>query len=274
LNCDDLPTVAANKLSSLGEEAKDAVGDLKTRVLSWRKSASLAALEALSQIPTDESLQAFVDIGEMWAKRPSMKPYINDYLVPLFLEHEEQPGPLFFKKFENAIRLAYEHYETIDEHRDLNLAGSDLEALEFPAPPPLVRTGSLKDPSHEPLNAPPGERSERNVVVILDDREVLVKVGIVQVRGTNDRLRPIVTLERQGEVPPGWDDNDTIAAISSLIREKFNLPTIDTIWLDRCPGTPVNHPLLPIPRRVAFTFSEIQGVYTSPRFEYLIDERS
>jgi len=35
---------------------------------------------------------------------------------------------------------------------------------------------------------------------------------------------------------------------------------------------PVYHALLPNTQRVAFTFSEIKGVSTSPRFEHLIDE--
>jgi hypothetical protein len=266
---DDLPMVAANKLGSLGYEAKDAVGDLKARALAWRKSALLAALEALSKIPTDESVQAFIDIGEIWAKRPSMKPYITHYLVNLFYIHEAKPSPESWKSFEKAITPAYEHHENVDEHRELSLGESDLTALEFPPVPPLVRTGRLEDPSHERLNASPGERSERNVVVLLDDQSLSVKVGIVHAHGIGDHLNPIVTLERDGEGPSCWDDSDTIAAIASLIRDKFDLPPNDTIWLDRCPGTPVCHPLLPIWRRVTFNFSEIEGVYTSPRFEYL-----
>ena len=281
LDDQDLLSVAAKRLGDIGQRAETAIGDLKALALRKAFPASLAAVEALGKIPGEGVLEAFIEIGERWARDKSMREPIADFLVPAFLDHTSAIAP-FIQRLDAVLRPCFDdealaavedaqgnqphgHEEALPA--EIPTPSLDLSALSLPNTPDLNRNGILDDPERESLPSEVGAVHRREIGVSLDGHSLPITVEIHSTASSSGNIQAVVVLELRGASPSGWPLDDILSTLTSLVREKFDLPADETIWLEHTPATTETN-FAPFAKtfRVDLTYFEMQGRYSLPRY--------
>lgn len=244
LDNEELQVLAAGKLALLGKDASPALDDLKELALKQIVPKSVAAATALASIPGERTLEGLIEIGECWAKNPEMREEIIHHLLPFFIRHGEAMRP-FLKRFQAAIGPCF----SADNEDEARLARSEMkrayhslglfkawdhEEVKLPASPALELRGELVDPTPEQLPAAEGLIAQRTIRAILDDHVMSVILEIYHPCTGPLLTRPVVVLVFEGR-PFEWTFEQTFAMLASLIKEKFDLPADETVWLDHNP---------------------------------------
>lgn len=289
LDNQDLLVVTANRLGELGHRADAVVEDLKALALRKTFPASLAAVEALGRIPGEAVLEAFIEIGEWWACDRSMWEPIADILVPAFLKHPSATAP-FIQRLDVVLSPSFEEAELAatdttqrkqsNEHEEARpaevpVSSWDLSALLLPNTPNLDRTGILENPERESLPSEVGAVLRREIWVSLDDCSLPITVDIHTAAASNGNLQRVVALELQAAPPSGWTLDDTLSTITSLVREKFDLPADETIWLDHTPANKETN-IAPFEKtfQVDLIYFDMLGRYGLPRYTGVLSVQS
>jgi hypothetical protein len=288
LDNQDLLLVTAKRLGELGQRAEVAMEELKALALRMTLPASLAAVEALGKIPGEGVLEAFIEIGERWGRDKSMRVPIADILVPAFLNHPSSIAP-FIQRLDTVLRPCFDEAELADtdtternqspepkEARpaELPVSSWDLNALSLPNTPNLDRNGILENPERESLPTEAGI-FHREIGMSLDGCSLPIGVDIHTTASSSGNLQRVVALELRGASPSGWTLNDTLSTVTSLVREKFDLPAEETIWLDHTPGN-TDENIAPFEKtfRVDMIYFDMLGRYGKPRYTGVVSVQS
>ncbi len=277
----DLLVVTSDRLGELGHRAEAAVDDLKALALRKTVPASLAAVRALGKIPGEGVLEAFIEIVERWGRDKSMREPIADILVPAFLNHTSAIAP-FIQRLDAVLRPCFDEAElaaTDTTHRnhpperkethptELHIPTWDLSALSLPNTPNLDRTGILANAERESLPSEVGAVLRREIGVSLDGHSLPLSVEIHTAPSSSGNLQRVIALELRRAPPSGWTLDDTLSTVTSLVREKFDLPAEETIWLDHTPANS-DGTIAPFEKtfRVDMIYFEMLGRYGLPRY--------
>ena len=295
LDNQDLLFVTAKALGELGQRAETAIDDLKALALRKTFPASLAAAHALGKIPGEGSLEAIIEIGERWARDKSMREPIAEILVPAFLGHSSASAP-FIQRLDAVLRPCFEdndpasaeetHHNQHNQREEtppveITIPSWDLSALSLPNTTNLNRNGVLENPERECVLTTVGAVLHREISVVLDGHSLPLGVEIHTTPSSQGNVQPIVVLEMRAAPPSGWSLNDTLSTLTSLVREKFDLPADETIWLEHMPAnTETNFAPFEKTFRVDLIYFEMLGRYGLPMYagvpsvQSVVEERS
>jgi hypothetical protein len=262
----------------LGDNEEAVVKALKAAALEDRESVFTSALHALVKCPPDRAGDCFVEIAQSWLAAGGRSEQVDGVLVPLFLQIVNA-RPEAWKRFNEAIAPAYQQ-DSEQAVRDLLLSGLDdrplaldLSRVTLPIRLGLDGGGALLDPQCERLPKDIGKTISRMVPVLLGDNSLSVQVDVHNARGADGVVKPVVALELREATPLAWSHDQTMCMVASLVREKFDLPPEDTIWLDRSWVDPLTARLST--RQLDLVFFEMLGRYGNLRTstEFSIDYR-